>query len=131
MQRSQDQFFLQRGGEIRESLIMIEGDDGSFELLAHGWLAGKDGDDGSPFALVRSRNTGRVHLLVHETDRDPRHIYHWHRIRTDSLRALQDRIVRLRGTAAPEVARRSNWIVSASEKAATKVNAVVRTDCST
>ena len=71
MQRSQDQFFLQHGGEIRESLIMIEGDDGSFELLAHGWLAGKDGDDGSPFALVRSRNTGRVHLLVQETDRDP------------------------------------------------------------
>jgi hypothetical protein len=73
MQRSQDQFFLQHGGEIRESLIMSEGDDGSFELLAHGWLAGKDGDDGSPFALVRSRNTGRAHLLVHETDRDPRH----------------------------------------------------------
>ena len=128
MQRSQDQFFLRHGGEIRESLIMIEGDDGSFELLAHGWLAGKDGDDGSPFALVRSRNTGRVHLLVHETDRDPRH---WHRIRTDSLRALQDRIVGLRGTAAPEVARCSNWIVRASERPATKVNAVVHTDCST
>jgi hypothetical protein len=45
MQRSQDQFFLQHGGEIRESLIMIEGDDGSLELLAHSWLAGKDGDD--------------------------------------------------------------------------------------
>jgi hypothetical protein len=115
MPRSQDHFFLQHGGEIRESLIMIEGDDGSLELLAHGWLAGKDGDDGTPFAPVRSRNTDRVHLLVHETDRDPRHIYQWHRIRTDSLRALQDRIVRLRGTAAPKVADCSNWIVSASE----------------
>ena len=81
MQRSHDQFFLQHGGEIRESLIMIEGDDGSFELLAHGWLAGKHGDDGTPFALVRSRNTDCVHLLVHETDRDPRHIYPWHRTR--------------------------------------------------
>jgi hypothetical protein len=36
MQGSHDQFFVQYGGEIRESLIMIEGDDGSFELLAHG-----------------------------------------------------------------------------------------------
>ena len=39
MRGSHDQFFLQYGGEIRESLIMIEGDDGSFELLAHGWLS--------------------------------------------------------------------------------------------
>jgi hypothetical protein len=38
MRGSHDQFFLQYGGEIRESLIMIEGDDGSFELLAHGWV---------------------------------------------------------------------------------------------
>lgn len=128
MQRSHDQFFLQHGGEIRESLIMIEGDDESFELLARGWLAGKHGDNGTPFALVRSRNTDRVHLLIHETDRDPRHIYHWHRIRSDSLRALQDRIVRLRGAAAPEVARCSNWIAGASEKPVTKVNAVVHTD---
>jgi hypothetical protein len=128
MQRSSDQFFLQHAGEIRESLIMIEGDDGSFELLAHGWLAGKDGDDGTPFALVRSRNTDRVHLLVHDTARDPRHTYHWHRIRHDSLRALQDRIVRLRGAAAPEVADCSKWIVSASEKQVTTVNAVAPTD---
>ena len=107
---------------------MIEGDDGSFELLAHGWLDGKDGDDGTPFALVRSRNTDRVHLLVHETDGDPRHVYHWHRIRSDSLRALQDRIVRLRGAAALDVTRCSNWIVSASEKPVTTINAAARAD---
>ena len=82
----------------------------------------------APVALVRSRNTDRAHLLIHETDRDPRHIYHWHRIRSDLLRALQDRIVRLRGAAAPEVARCSNWIAGASEKPVTKVNAVVHTD---
>jgi hypothetical protein len=50
---------------------MIEGDDGSFELLAHGWLAGKDGDESTAVALVRSRNTDRVHLLVRKTDREP------------------------------------------------------------
>ena len=122
MRGSHDQFFLQYGGEIRESLIMIEGDDGSFELLAHGWLDGKDGDESTPFALVRSRNTDRVHLLVHETARDPRHMYHWHRIRNDSLRALQDRIVRLRSAAAPEAARCPDWIVSASEKPVTTLS---------
>ena len=46
---------------------MIEGDDGSFELLAHGWLAGKDGDDGNSFAPVRSRNTDRVILPIRKT----------------------------------------------------------------
>jgi hypothetical protein len=121
MRGSHDQFFLQYGGEIRESLIMIEGDDGSFELLAHGWLAGKHGDDGTPFALVRSCNTDRVHLLVPETNRDPRHIYHWHRIRNDALRDLQNHIVRLRCAAAPGVPR-SNWIVSASEKPVTTLS---------
>ena len=87
------------------------------------------GDDGTLFALVRSRNTDRVHLLVHDTDRDPRRVYHWHRIGPDSLRALQDRIVRLRGrVAAPEVARCSDWIVSASEKPVKTVNPSVKSD---
>src|SRR6516164_7192664 len=79
MPASHDQFFLQHGGEIREALIMIEGDDGGFELLAHGWLAGNKGDESILFALMRSCNTDRVHLLVHDPDRDPRHVYHWHR----------------------------------------------------
>ena len=126
MRGSHDQFFLQYGAEIRESLIMIEGDDGSFELLAHGWL---DGDDGTPFALVRSRNTDRVHLLIQEAASDPYHVYHWHRmVPSDSLRTLQDRIVRLRGVVAPEVARFSDWTVSASEKPVTKVNTAADTD---
>jgi hypothetical protein len=46
----------------------------------------------------------------------------------DSLRTLQDRIVRLRAAAAPEVARCSNWTVSASEKPVTKVNTAADTD---
>ena len=117
MQASRDQFFLQHGGEIREALIMIEGDDGGFELLAHGWLAGNKGADGILFALVRSCNSDRVHLLVHDTDRDSRRVYHWHRIGPGALRALQNRIVRLRGRAAePDAMRRSDWLVSASEK---------------
>jgi hypothetical protein len=35
-----NEFLLKHRGEIREALIMIEGDDEAFELLAHGSLAG-------------------------------------------------------------------------------------------
>jgi len=38
MGSSRDEFLLTHGGDVRGALIMIEGDDGSFELLAHGWL---------------------------------------------------------------------------------------------
>jgi hypothetical protein len=41
-----DEFFLKHGGEIREALLMIEGDDGGFELLAHGWLAAEQSGNG-------------------------------------------------------------------------------------
>ena len=85
---SSDDFQLQHRGEIREALIMIEGEDGAFELLAHGWLAGSKGGDGRLFALVRSTNTDRVHLLVHDTERDPRHVYSWHRMGRDALQAF-------------------------------------------
>ena len=63
---------------------------GELPTPAHGWLAGKHGDDGTPFRSDLKLNTDRVHLLIHETDRDPRHIYHWHRIRAELRRALQD-----------------------------------------
>jgi hypothetical protein len=112
---SGDDFRRQHGGEIREALIMIEGNDGAFELFAHGWLAGGEGGVEEPFALVRSIGTDRTHLLVHRPD--PRHVYSWHRMRGDALRTLQARIARLRADAvAADRAARSQWLVSASEK---------------
>jgi hypothetical protein len=114
---SHDDFKLQHSGEIREALIMIEGNDGGFELLAHGWLAGSEGGNAQLFALVRSTGTDRIHLLVHDTERDPRHTYRWHRMRRDALLTLQNRIARLRvDRITPEAPRRSPWMVSASEK---------------
>jgi hypothetical protein len=95
MRSSREQFLLTYGSEIREALIMIEGDDGGFELLAHGWLAGNQEDEGTLFALARSRNTGSIHLLVRDTDRNHRHAYHWHRLRPEAQRALRDRLVSL------------------------------------
>jgi hypothetical protein len=41
---------------------------------------------------------------------------------------LQDRIVRLRSAAAPEVTRCSDWIVNASENPVTTINAAARAD---
>ena len=109
MRSSHDEFLLKYGSEVRESLIMIEGDDGSFELLAHGWLAGNEGDAGTLFTLVRSRNTDCIHLLVRDTDRRPRHVYHWHRLRPEAQRALQDRLISLQRHAdEPEPARWSD-----------------------
>jgi hypothetical protein len=117
MPARRDDFQLEHNGEIREALIMIEGNGGAFELLAHGWLASSEKGDGNLFALVRSIGTDRVHLLVHDTKRDPRHTYSWHRIGRDALVALQNRIARLRaGETAPEAIGRSPWLVSASEK---------------
>jgi hypothetical protein len=91
-----DEFFLKHGGEIRGALLMIEGDDGGFELLAHGWLAAEQGGNGQQFALVRSCNTDRTHLLIRDSDLDPTDVYHWHRIGAAALRILQERIARLR-----------------------------------
>jgi len=56
-------------------------------------LTGNEGDDGTLFAVVRSRNTDCVHLLVRDTDRGPRH---WHRLRPEAQRALQERLTSLR-----------------------------------
>ena len=91
-----DNFMPQHSGEIREALIMIEGDDGAFELLAHGWLADSEGGSGQLFALVRSTRTDRIHLLVHDTEPDRHHPYSWHRMSRDALLVLQNRIARMR-----------------------------------
>jgi hypothetical protein len=112
-----DDFKPQYTGEIREALIMIEGDEGAFELLAHGWLADSEGGSGQLFALVRSLGTDRLRLLVHDTESDPHHPYSWHRMSREALLVLQNRIARMRvDRITPEAPRRSAWLVRASEK---------------
>ena len=92
MRSSRDEFLLTYGSEIREALIMIEGDGRGFELLAYDWLAGNEGDDGTLFSLVKSRNSDRTHLMVRDTNRGPRHVYRWHRLRPEAQRALLDHL---------------------------------------
>src|SRR5579875_1284959 len=70
-----DAFRLAHGGEIREALIMLEGEDGGFELLAHGWLSGADAE-GVSFALVRSCASNAIYLLL-DGSHDPQHPRRW------------------------------------------------------
>ena len=100
MRSSRDEFLLTHGSEVREALIMIEGDDGGFEVLANGWIADDEGDDGTLFTLVKSRNTNRLHLLVRDNDQELRHVYHWHRVRCEAQSVLRERFAILQYYAA-------------------------------
>jgi hypothetical protein len=62
---TEERFSLRYRGELREALIMIEGDDGGFTLLTHGTLT-----DERPWALVRSSTTGRSFVLVRASPQD-------------------------------------------------------------
>ncbi len=129
MGSSRDEFLLTYSSELREALIMIEGDDGGFELLAHGWLAGNQGDDGTLFTLVKSRNTDCTHLLVRDTNRGHRRVYHWHRLQPEAQRALRDRLSSLQRYAVePEPARRSDGSSAEPENPVTTLAAAARRD---
>ena len=116
MPSASDAFRLEHGGEIREALIMLEGGDGGFELLAYGWLGGES----TPFALVRSCASTAIHLLIDSGERDPRHPCRsypaggggrgspepislgWRPIADAALHSLQQELLRVSGTnAAP------------------------------
>lgn len=66
MTRPHDDFRLQHAGEIREALIELEGEDGAFELLRHGRLAGRGEKGGALYAVVRRLATGRGYMLVED-----------------------------------------------------------------
>lgn len=59
MLKAEERFSLRYRGELREALIMIEGDDGGFVLVDHGTLTNK-----RPWALVQSCASGRSFVLV-------------------------------------------------------------------
>lgn len=94
MTMSPEEFRVACGGEIREALIMIEGDNGGFELLAFGWLAG-DGEDGEDFALLRSIASSRIHLLVRRPETSPEHPTRWRRGDHATLAALREPLGRV------------------------------------
>lgn len=98
MAMSPEEFRVACGGEIREALIMIEGDNGGFELLAFGWLA--DGaENGEEFALLRSSASGRMHLLVRRPEISPEHPTRWRRCDRATLAALREPLDRVTAAA--------------------------------
>ena len=73
-------FRLHHSGEIREALIMIEGDSGGFELVKHGMMLTEDREMELPYALVRSTDSGRTYFLVRESPSEEPHSPHWHEL---------------------------------------------------
>lgn len=84
-----DEFRLHHSGDIREALIMIEGNDGSFELLTHGVMLPADGRGAVPYATLRSTNSGRVYLLIRDAAPALPPWRHWHEIVADDLPGYQ------------------------------------------
>jgi hypothetical protein len=94
MPSARDAFRLAHGGEIREALIMLESEDGGFELPAHGWLD-VDAADGMACALVRSSASGAVHLLLDNGEPDSSRPCRWRPIGGAALHALQHLLLRM------------------------------------
>lgn len=98
MPMSPEDFRVEYGGEIREALLMIEGDNGGFELMGYGWLA-EGGEEGEEFALLRSTGSGRTHLLVRDPETGPGHACRWRAIDRDTFAAFKQQIGRIGGAA--------------------------------
>jgi hypothetical protein len=76
VEHKDEDFGIYHRGELREALIMIEGDDGAFELLAHGSIPKPTGD--VDWASVRSSNSDAEYLLIHDRDHRPGVGTCWH-----------------------------------------------------
>jgi hypothetical protein len=76
MEHAREDFSVYHRGELREALIMLEGDDGGFELLGHGaaTLAG----EAVEWASVRSTSSDAEYLFVHDRAHRPGAATCWH-----------------------------------------------------
>jgi len=77
-----DNFQLSHSGEIREALIMIEGEDGGFEFVKHGLLI-PCGHEAVPFAIIKSTASGRTYFLVRDAGLLGPAWRRWHEIPAD------------------------------------------------
>lgn len=80
-----DDFRLHHSGEIREALIMIEGENGGFELLKHGVLIPSGHRHPVPYAIVRSTESGRAYFLVRDANPAGPLWRHWHENASENL----------------------------------------------
>ena len=92
MSLSPDEFHMLHGDKVRESLMMLEGHDGPFELLAHCHLPAGDGEQERVYAVVRSTSTNRAHILVRQPESEFPHVGQWHAISAADFRLLQHQL---------------------------------------
>lgn len=92
MSLSPDEFHMRHGDPVRESLMMLDGHDGSFELLAHCRLRIGDGKQERVFAVVRSINTNRAYVLVQQPESDFPPVEQWHAMSAEELHLLQQQL---------------------------------------
>jgi hypothetical protein len=89
---SPDEFHMRHGDAVRESLKLLEGHNGGFELLAHCYLCIGDHKKERLVAVVRSTNTNRAHVLAEQPGSDLLHAERWHAISDEDLRLLQQQL---------------------------------------
>jgi hypothetical protein len=89
-------FLFEHGSHLRETLIMLEGEDGGFHLIGHDLVAGAGQEAATPVALVQSTNSDRYYLLVHDAAPGIGHQFSWHAVSRDELNRLRDRLRGLR-----------------------------------
>jgi hypothetical protein len=92
MSLSPDEFHMLHGDEVRESLMMLEGHDGAFELLAHCHLPTGDGEQERLYAVLRGTSTNRTHVLVQQPESEFSHVGQWHAISAADFRLLQHQL---------------------------------------
>lgn len=87
-------FLLEHGSRLRQTLIMLEGDDGAFCLIGHDRVGSTD-DAEMQVALVRSANSDRHYLLVHDVAPGIGHQFGWRAVNPVELEHLRNRLVGL------------------------------------
>ena len=76
MEHGKEDFSVYHRGELREALIMLEGNDGGFELLGHG--SAERAGAALEWAAVRSSGSDAEYLLVHDREHRPGTATCWH-----------------------------------------------------
>jgi hypothetical protein len=84
MEHSKEDFSVYHRGELREALIMLEGDNGGFELLGHG--SATLGATQIDWASVRSSRSDSEYLFIHDREQRPGAATCWH-VADDAERA--------------------------------------------
>jgi hypothetical protein len=76
MEHGKEDFSVYHRGELREALIMVEGDNGGFELLAHG--SAPLGEAKLDWASVRSSASDAEYLFIHDREHRAGRTTCWH-----------------------------------------------------